>query len=195
MINKLINKLKKPPVRIHKGEDNLFLGLKDTQMDKVALELTKDYGKSTFIISSQYQWKLRNSEIPKGTEIVLVPYDYERDHHSYLEDYRHKLNEIVRLNMVPELIILENCPFNIRSEYPEFARCTILYIYHSGTEMHFLKYYDGQGIVVFRCEDAGETFRALFNRNLTRETIRDIASLNADKHIYLSNTFGNRSSV
>ncbi|MFS1426488.1 hypothetical protein LMH73_004745 [Vibrio splendidus] len=173
------------------GADNLFIGDKYAKMEQVALRMTEGFAKSTFVISPQYQYQLKDTALPIGTETTVVPFCMERDKLRYEQDYKNRLSEIVRLDMIPKFLVLENCPFDVRLEFEgHFDACTVLYIFHSGCELQYLRYHNVLGAFVFKHEDIQEAFAQLFNRELSLSTRRDILKLKQAESAFLSATFG-----
>ncbi|EQM48796.1 hypothetical protein D051_0840 [Vibrio parahaemolyticus VPCR-2010] len=165
--------------------DNVFIGDKYSQMELVAINSVQASQNAAFIVSPQYTYEIRNHAIPKNVSVIEIDADLEKSHSNYVQAIESAVSELLKLKEVPDVIIVENCQVDLRKQFGEaMDDITLLYIYHSGSEMTSEKHSKSSGIVhLFHHEDPAYMLSHLYELTNTHSYVKSSAFLKQQEFV------------
>ncbi|MDG2757076.1 hypothetical protein P7M17_16070 [Vibrio parahaemolyticus] len=165
--------------------DNVFIGDKYSQMELVAINSVQASQNAAFIVSPQYTHELRSHTIPKNVSLLEIDAELEKSHADYVQAIENAVSELLKRKEVPDVIIIENCQVDLRKQFGEaMDDITLLYIYHSGSEMTSEKHRKSSGIVhLFHHEDPAYMLSHLYGLTNTHSYVKSSTSLKQQEFV------------
>ncbi|HDV5593684.1 TPA: hypothetical protein RI785_002402 [Vibrio cholerae] len=165
--------------------DNVFIGDKYSQMELVAINSVQASQNAAFIVSPQYTHELRSHTIPKNVSLLEIDAELEKSHAKYVQAIENAVSELLKRKEVPDVIIIENCQVDLRKQFGEaMDDITLLYIYHSGSEMTSEKHSKSSGIVhLFHHEDPAYMLSHLYGLTSTHSYVKSSTSFKQQEFV------------